>query len=610
MRLRVLLIEDSLSDALLLERRLVRAGYEPVLERVDAVVDLRAALARGGWDLIISDYMLPDWSGSDALRIVREVSDDLPFLLVSGAIGEETAIEAIKAGASDYLLKDRLARLPAAIARALEDAELRRERRRSRLAVAFLAEASVQLNASLDPATVAATLVDLVVPALAEAAAVDLVDGAGSLTRAAASQDAAALLASATRGDGPSGMSVATLPLAVRGEPRGVLSLVVPTSPRPFGLGDAALGEELAARAGLALENARLYRQAQDAIAARDEFLMIAAHELRTPLTPLSLQVQTLLRAARATSEPATPRLGTDLEATFRHIERLTRLVDRLLDVTRLGEHGLTIACEEMDLAAVVREVTDGFRAQAAEVGSDLELRVAGPLVGRWDRTRLGQMLANLLSNALKFGAGKPVEVTVAAEDGRARVAVRDHGHGIAAADRERIFERFERAVSVRSYGGFGLGLWVVRQVVAAHGGAIAVASAPGGGTDLHGRAADGGGAGESDRGLTVSSRERGWLASPKLPELLVKRGLFLRSHRKPGRVVGRPSARRGITRGISSVGPSLKSARHFDPRLLGRLPDSAKVKCRDRFGFGDPRPFAVHLAVSLALAFRFDSEV
>jgi signal transduction histidine kinase/CheY-like chemotaxis protein len=473
-RLRVLLVEDSLSDALLLERKLLRGGYEPLVERVDQITALTAALGRQTWDVVISDFMLGGWTGMDALRIVRERDADQPFILVSGAVGEETAVEAIKAGANDYLLKDRLARLPTAVAHALEEAQLRRERRRARAATAFLAAASVRLNASLDPGTVAATLVELVVPTLADAAVLDLVDEAGRTERAAES------------GSGCRNTATTSLPLTLRGEPRGVLHLYASDGgARPFGIADGAVGQELVARAVLALENARLYRRAQDAIATRDEFMVIAAHELRTPLTPLSLQLQTLVRTQRAASASgaAPPRLGRDLETTLRHVERLTRLVDQLLDVSQLEARTLTADREDLDLAALVTEIVDGWRQQANESGCALSLEVPGPTAGRWDRVRLGQMLGNLLSNALKFGAGKPVAVTLERAGDAVRLQVRDSGPGIAAADRPRIFDRFSRAVSVRRYGGFGLGLWVVRQVVDAHGGTIDVTAAPEGGT-------------------------------------------------------------------------------------------------------------------------------
>ncbi len=512
MPLLVLVIEDSPTDALLLERELRRGGYDPVVERVETRAALTAALPRRPWDVVISDYSLPGWSGTDALVIVKESSADLPFILVSGMIGEEIAVQAIKAGANDYLLKDRLARLPAAIARALEEAELRRDRRRSRAALAFLARASARLFESLNEVAVAETLVALAVPLLGDYAVVDLVADPGTLRRVAISapsaatdeaartamDDGVALDASTNRlahealhrlelvleeGIGVSGrpgLSLLALPLAARSDALGVLTLAVSSPPRSFVAADVALAEELAGRANVAFDNARLYREAQEAIAAREDFLLLASHELKTPLTPLLLQVQALLHASStATPASAPPTLRKGLDATLRHVQRLGRLVDQLLDVSSLGADRLELTRERLDLAAFAGEVAQGFTPQAADAGCPLVVETRGPVWGHWDRTRIGQVLGNLLNNAFKFGAGKPVELLVEQQGKNARVQVRDGGQGISSADRARIFARFERAVSVRRYGGFGLGLWVARQVVEAHGGTIEVASEP-----------------------------------------------------------------------------------------------------------------------------------
>lgn len=510
MDLRALLVEDSVTDALLLERELRASGYEPVVERVDTPAALAAALAHAPWDIVISDYALPGWSGTDALAMVQEAGVDLPFILVSGAIGEEIAVQAIKAGAHDYLLKDRLARLPAAVAHALEEVALRRERRRSRAALAFLVQASTRLAQSLDQAAIADTLITLAVPLLADVALLDLVVAPERLHRVAASESAARMNAASAapivtvdavtepvateamrarvtvlrEAGGACGvpcLSVLSVPLAARGEIVGVITLAVGSPQRSFATADVALAEELARRASLALENARLYRQAREAVAARDEFLLIAAHELKTPLTPLLLQVQTLVRAAPAAmAGPRAVDFRSDLDATFHHVQRLTRLVDQLLDVSGLGADRLQLVRERLDLAAFVAEIAEAFRPQAVEAGCAFDVRAPGSVWGCWDRTRLAQVLANLFSNAFKFGAGKPVDVRVEHKGARARLQIRDRGHGIAPADRGRIFGRFERAVSVRRYGGFGLGLWVARLVVEAHGGTISESSATG----------------------------------------------------------------------------------------------------------------------------------
>jgi signal transduction histidine kinase len=150
------------------------------------------------------------------------------------------------------------------------------------------------------------------------------------------------------------------------------------------------------------------------------------------------------------------------------------------LDVSRLGENRLRLEYEELDVATLVREIAERVRPEFEAAGSPLTVVARDGLKGSWDRLRLDQVISNLLGNALKYGRGKPVELEVLGSDGEAVVSVRDHGIGIAPEDQERIFGRFERAVSSESYGGFGLGLWIARQLVEAMGGRISVKSKPG----------------------------------------------------------------------------------------------------------------------------------
>lgn len=219
----------------------------------------------------------------------------------------------------------------------------------------------------------------------------------------------------------------------------------------------------------------------RQAIRARDEFLSIAAHELRTPLTPLSMHLQSLLRSAKAESKPLTPeQLLSRLHGAERQMARFAHLVDTLLDVTRITGGRLSTLREEVDLSALVREVLSRFELELAAAKCTLHAALLPTLVGRWDRLRLDQVVNNLVSNAIKFGSGKPVEVSLEQQGSRAVLSVRDHGIGIAPEHQARIFERFERAVSMHNYGGFGLGLWIARQVVEALGGEIRVTSQPG----------------------------------------------------------------------------------------------------------------------------------
>jgi signal transduction histidine kinase len=228
-------------------------------------------------------------------------------------------------------------------------------------------------------------------------------------------------------------------------------------------------------------EREHLLTELKEAVRLRDEFLSVASHELNTPLTPLSLRLQALARLTEV--EPGSPlaaRLGQEVQVMGRQVKRLANLVRELLDVSRISTGRLTLQLEEVDLAEVSREVLVRLGPEAERAGSGLSLHVEGPVVGQWDRLRLEQVLMNLLSNALKYGAGKPVHVRVEQEEGRARLVVRDEGIGIPPEALGRIFDRFERAVSERNYGGLGLGLYVTRQVIDAMGGRVTAQSTPG----------------------------------------------------------------------------------------------------------------------------------
>jgi signal transduction histidine kinase len=217
------------------------------------------------------------------------------------------------------------------------------------------------------------------------------------------------------------------------------------------------------------------------AVEARDEFLSIASHELRTPLTALSLHVQTLLRRLRHSGEkPSGEEVMGSLEAANRLLARVAKLVDELLDVSRVAMGRMQLHREEMDLASSVREGVARLEEQLRSAGCLVELRLEGRLTGRWDPLRLDQVIDNLLSNAAKYGAGKPVEVWSGERGEHVVLEIRDHGIGIEPEDHSRIFGQFERAVSRRRFGGFGLGLWIARRVVEAHGGTIRLTSAPG----------------------------------------------------------------------------------------------------------------------------------
>ncbi len=270
------------------------------------------------------------------------------------------------------------------------------------------------------------------------------------------------------------------VPLVGRGPPIGALTLVWAESNHRYGEEDRAMMEDLGRRAGFALENARLYGETQSAVRLRDEFISIASHELKTPLTSMQLQISGIRRAAASPARLDVEKLARRVDAIDRQVGRLTELVDGLLDVSRAVAGRLRLNLEEVDLAEVVRVVAERFTAELGAARSDFALDVRGPIVGRWDRLRLDDVVTNLLGNAIKYGAGRPIRLAARIDGGIAAVEVRDHGIGIPAGDQQRIFQRFARAVSAEHYGGFGLGLWIVHVLVQAMGGSIDVESAVG----------------------------------------------------------------------------------------------------------------------------------
>ena len=239
-------------------------------------------------------------------------------------------------------------------------------------------------------------------------------------------------------------------------------------------VGAAKIARDISGRRHAETERERLLREAQQGVQLRDVFLSVAGHELRTPLNALRLQLFNLEQMVK------TPVQTSLVEKAQAQVDRLAALVSRLLDVARMASGGFTLEPAIMDLSRAVADTAHRMQEEAARMGSRIAVSAPEPVIGRWDSTAVDQVVTNLLSNAVKFGHGQPVAVTVRRSGGTARVDVRDQGLGVPEDDRQRIFERFERGVSERSYGGLGLGLWIAKQIVAAHGGRIGVESVAG----------------------------------------------------------------------------------------------------------------------------------
>jgi signal transduction histidine kinase/CHASE3 domain sensor protein len=244
-----------------------------------------------------------------------------------------------------------------------------------------------------------------------------------------------------------------------------------------FTADDEFILAQIAQVAAVAVENSRLFEAEQEAVRTRDEFLSIASHELKTPLTSLRLQVQMIEKSALQLGERAPEKLAERSRQSIRSMEKITHLVDDMLDISRISAGRLNLQKESFDLAQLCREVVDRLSPLATQSGSPLHLRLREPVWGEWDRFRIDQVVTNLVANAIKYGAKAPIDISTQGKGGLAFVEVRDHGIGIAAQDHERIFQRFERVSSSESVSGMGLGLYITRQIVDMHGGRLELES-------------------------------------------------------------------------------------------------------------------------------------
>ncbi len=234
-------------------------------------------------------------------------------------------------------------------------------------------------------------------------------------------------------------------------------------------VGFAKITRDLTERRNLEAERLQLART-QEAIRLRDEFLSIASHELKTPLTAMQLQ----LHGVRELASSVDDKLVQRIERALRAGDRLASQIEALLDVSRLATGKLALKPERFNLVEAAEEVIEHLHDSASRVGCTLKL-IPPPhaVFGTWDRFRVEQILTNLVSNAIKYAPGGPIEVNIAKAGDSALLEVRDHGPGLDESDVSRIFGRFERGSTTSPHGGMGLGLYIAQQIAEAHGGAV-----------------------------------------------------------------------------------------------------------------------------------------
>ncbi len=520
--LRILHLEDDADDVELAHETLSDAGLDAQYLRVETRHEFESALGDKTIDVILADYVLPAFDGETALQLAQRLCPNVPFLFLSGTLGEERAIETLKSGATDYVFKHRMERLPAAIERALRESKARSDHEKAQNALNFLAEAGAALAASLDYETTLNTLAQFAVPFLADCCIVDIF-GDNDLPQAVAvahvlpeigeiirttrkkyefeetySQE---MLRALKRGEpiltptipdewfrqyesDPEHLafvqqlnvhSAMSVPLQARGRTLGFVSFstvhAVGGSDRVYDEADLTLAKSLTNRAALAIDNARLYRETQNALRARDEFLATLSHELRTPLNAMLGWTQ-LLRAGEL-DEAMT---AVALEVIERNTKAQAQLIEDLLEVSRIITGKLRLDVQPVEIARVITDALESVRLTADAKEIALEFVNRDDCVVAGDAHRLQQVVWNLLSNALKFTPkGGQVKVVLENVDSYTCICVQDSGQGIDSSFLPHVFERFRQAdsSSTRSVDGLGLGLGIVRHLVELHGGSV-----------------------------------------------------------------------------------------------------------------------------------------
>jgi PAS domain S-box-containing protein len=473
--LSILLLEDKRRDAQLVEAQLEDGGVLFELARVDTEQAFVEALARRAVDLILSDYNVPGFDGTAALAAARAASPDTPFIFVSGALGEERAIELLKCGATDYVLKDKLERLVPSMRRALLEAQERRERRD--------AETRLRQSEERSRALVAA-LVEGVVLCDAAGAIREINASAEKLLGLPAAQALGRTLAELAQNgiheDGrPFNREDGAAALALR-TGRGVVGQVVGFR-RPGGdlvwlsvNAQPLFDEHGAAPIGVVSSFSDITEHKKRA-EFEQQLIGIVSHDLRNPLSAILMGAQLILQ-----QENLTERVRKGAARIASSAERARRLITDLLDFTQARlSGGLRVERRAMDLHAITRQVLDEI--QVAWPERELCCEQIGDGNGEWDEDRLAQVVTNLVTNALRHGAsGSPVRVITSGEAHDVVLQVHNQGRPIPPELLPHLFEAMQRGAGAgveRAAGGVGLGLFIVDQIARAHAGAVAVVS-------------------------------------------------------------------------------------------------------------------------------------
>jgi protein-histidine pros-kinase len=478
----VLIVEDDAADAELAMGVLKRAGYPLAFDVIDSAADFEDRLAHSDYDAILCDHNLGTWTGMEALEILKKSGKDIPFLVLTGALGDEAAVEYVKRGASDYLLKDRLERLPTAVQRVLEEKRLRTENKRAFEAISRLAT----IVESSDDAIIGTTLEGVITSwnkgaekLYGYSAAEALGQLVSVLVLPDRSEEVTQILARLKRGESIEhhetvrvrkdgslvDVSLSIFPLTdSRGEVTGLASIARDITKRKC-------AERVLQEKNLELENATL---------AKDRFLASMSHELRTPLNAiLGFAGMLLMKLAG----PLNPDQEKQLRTVQSSGKYLLSLINDLLDLAKIESGKVELHLQPVVCQNILAEVAAQLAPLAESKG--LQLEVSEPeteVVVRTDRRALTQVVLNLANNAIKFTDKGYVRLDLQRRGEKqsfVEFSVADSGMGIRPEDQARLFEAFVRVEdpAARHREGTGLGLHLSRKLAGLLGARIRLES-------------------------------------------------------------------------------------------------------------------------------------
>lgn len=492
--LNVLIVEDSANDTELILLEIKRGGYVVHSERVETKADMQSALSRQPWDIILSDYSMPRFSAMAALETLKASGLDIPFLVISGTVGEETAVAALKSGAHDFLVKDKLARLIPAIERELRDAEARRSRREAESRYQLLVErlpiiVYVSPAGNIQSTTYVSPQIQSILGYTPEEW---LADPEFWKTRLHPNDREGVLhtVNESERTGAPSSMEYRMLARdghLVWFHDQAVLLRDDQGQPLYWEGVKVDITKRKESEAEILQLNAELERRVEErttelerALRAKDEFLASMSHELRTPLNAILGLSESLAEHVAGPLNDKQQRYVKTISESGSH---LLSLINDILDLARIESGQVVLNITEVDLQQICQASLRMVNQLAHKKEQDLSLDLDEGIGSIWvDERRLKQILVNLLSNAVKFTpAGGKLGLKVRADPWEKHVmfTVWDNGIGISQNDMQRLFQPFVQLDSSlsREAPGTGLGLALVAQMVRLHGGNVSLES-------------------------------------------------------------------------------------------------------------------------------------